>query len=68
MLAADLMAGEEVKWSVRLPLELAQAIDAARRIEPDLPSRGLLIRRLLTEALAARAKRAATKLKPKEES
>lgn len=41
---------------VRMPTELIEAIDAARRIEEDLPSRPELIRRIV-EQWAARRRR-----------
>lgn len=35
---------------IAMPDELVQAIDNARRVEPDIPNRSEMIRRLLTAA------------------
>ena len=45
----------EKKLNFRLSLELLKALDELRRAEEDLPSRGEMVRRLITRAAAAKA-------------
>jgi metal-responsive CopG/Arc/MetJ family transcriptional regulator len=44
-----------VRITVALPRSMIDRLDERRRHEPDLPSRGELIRRLLEKALSAEA-------------
>lgn len=39
--------------NLRLPREMLDAIDSRRRLEPDLPTRPEMIRRLLAEVLGS---------------
>ncbi|WPZ29176.1 ribbon-helix-helix protein, CopG family [Sulfitobacter sp. OXR-159] len=41
--------------TLRLPREMIDAIDDRRRVEPDLPTRPEMIRRLLAEILEPKA-------------
>ena len=43
----------EKKLNFRLSLELLKELDELRRAEPDLPSRGEMLRRLIQRAVAA---------------
>ena len=43
----------EKKLNFRLSLELLKELDDLRRAEPDLPSRGEMLRRLIQRAVAA---------------
>ena len=45
----------EKKLNFRLSLELLKELDELRRVEPDLPSRGEMLRRLIQRATVAKA-------------
>ena len=54
MLSVHVMGDtKEGKVALRLPLELLKALDDLRRNEQDLPSRGEMVRRLITRAAEA---------------
>jgi hypothetical protein len=57
-LSASIMAASKKgQFTFRITPETLKALDDLRRAEPDLPSRGEMLRRLVERAKAAQAKK-----------